>query len=200
MRSFESETYGSLDTFRLIDRPIPMPEPDQVRIRVEATALGYVDSLMVEGRYQIKPPLPYVPGGEIVGVVDAVGAEVRHLTTGDRIATWQLGGGLSEYTVVAADEVEPIPADLASERAAAMLVDYQTARYALFERGQIRAGETVLVTGAAGGVGSAAVQLATHAGAHVIAAVSMPEKRDRVIALGARATINSVSDDICVGR
>jgi NADPH:quinone reductase-like Zn-dependent oxidoreductase len=196
MQSFQGETYGSLDAFGLINRPLPMPEPDQVRIRVEATALGFVDGLMIKGGYQIKPPLPYVPGGEIAGVVDAVGTEVRHLATGDRIATWQLGGGLSEYTVAAANEVETIPADLAFESAAAMLVDYQTAHYALFERGQIKVGETVLITGAAGGVGSAAVQLAARAGTYVIAAVSTPEKRARAVALGARATINSASDDI----
>src|SRR3954451_20144857 len=119
MQSFEGATYGSLDAFRGGERIVPDPLTGQVRIRVEATALGFVDGLMVQGRYQIKPPLPYVPGGEIAGVVDAVGADVRHLRTGDRVCTWQFGGGLSEYTVVAAEEVEPIPADLTFESAAA---------------------------------------------------------------------------------
>ncbi|MGH1589005.1 NADPH:quinone oxidoreductase family protein [Methylobacterium phyllosphaerae] len=196
MQSFQGDIYGSLDAFRLIARTMPDPASNQVRLRVEATALGFVDGLLVEGRYQIKPPIPYVPGGEIAGVVDAVGAGVQHLTAGDRVITWQLGGGLAEYTVVAADEVEPIPANLRFESAAAMLVDYQTAQYALFERGQVKAGETVLVAGAAGGVGSAAVQLAARAGAYVIAATSTPEKRDRAIALGAQVVINSASDDI----
>lgn len=196
MRRFEGETYGSLDAFRLIECPVPEPAPGQVRIQVQAAALGFVDGLMVRGRYQIKPPLPYVPGGEIAGVVDAIGAGVRNVTKGDRVATWQLGGGLSEYTVVAAGEIGPIPADLAFESAAAMLVDYQTAHYALFERGQIEAGDTILIAGAAGGVGSAAVQIAARAGAYVIAAASTPEKRDRARVLGARATINSMSNDI----
>jgi len=196
MRSFEGETYGSLDAFKQVERPMPEPAPDQVRLRVEATALGFVDGLLIQGRYQYKPPLPYVPGGEIAGVVDAIGSEVRHVSVGERVVTWQFGGGLSECTVVAADEVEPIPLALDFTNAAAMLVDYQTAHYALFERGRIRAGETVLVAGAAGGVGSAAVQLAVQAGAYVIAAGSTPEKRDRARALGAQATINSASDDI----
>ncbi|HKM68566.1 MAG TPA: NADPH:quinone oxidoreductase family protein [Stellaceae bacterium] len=196
MRSFEGAAYGSLDAFRLVERDVPEPSAGQVRIRVEATALGFADGLIVQGRYQIKPPLPYVPGGEIAGVVDAIGSGVRHLSAGSRVVTWQLGGGLSEHLVAAADEVEPIPAELDFPTAAAMLVDYQTADYALFERGRLRAGETVLIMGAAGGVGSAAVQLAAKAEAHVIAAASTAERRDRARALGAHATINSGSDDI----
>ena len=196
MLSFEGASYGSLGAFRLVEQDVPSPLPDQVRIRVDATALGFVDGLIVQGRYQIKPSLPYVPGGEISGVVDAVGERVRHLSVGSRVVTWQLGGGLSEYVVVAADEVELIPAGLDHASAAAMLVDYQTAHYALFERGRIRAGETVLVMGASGGVGSAAVQLAAKAGAHVIAAASTTEKRDRARTLGAQTMINSASDDM----
>ena len=114
---------------------------------------------------------------------------------GDRVATWQFGGGLSDYAIVAAQEVEPIRTGLDFMNAAAMLVDYQTA-HSLFERGQIRAGETVLIAGAAGGVGSAAVQLAAQAQAYVIAAASTPEKRNRALDLGAQATINSASNDI----
>jgi len=99
MQRFEGASYGSLEAFRLIERPIPEPEPGQVRLRIEATALGFVDGLLIQGRYQHKPPLPYVPGGEIVGVVDAVGANVERLKVGDRVATWQFGGGLSEYAL-----------------------------------------------------------------------------------------------------
>lgn len=196
MRSFEGASYGSLDAFGLVERDAPKPAAGQILLRVEATALGFVDSLLVQGRYQIKPPLPYVPGGEIAGVVEAVGSGVSHLFTGSRAVTWQLGGGLSEYLIAAADEVEPIPEKLDFASAAAMLVDYQTASYALFERGNIRAGETLLVMGAAGGVGAAAVQLAAKAGAHVIAAASTKEKRDRALALGARAAIDSASPDL----
>ncbi|WP_245291195.1 alcohol dehydrogenase catalytic domain-containing protein [Methylobacterium aquaticum] len=185
MACFEGDAFGSPDLFKLVERPVPVPAPHQVRIRIEATALGFVDGLIVQGRYQIKPPLPYVPGGEIAGVVDAVGSAVRHLGVGDRVVTWQLGGGLSGYAAVAADEAEAVPADLPLASAAAMLVDYQTAHYALFERGRILPGETVLISGAAGGVGSAAIQLAARAGAHVVALASTPEKRGFALALEA---------------
>lgn len=196
MLSFEGKAYGSLDAFGLVEREVPEPADGEVRIRVAATSLGFVDGLVVQGRYQVKPPLPYVPGVEIAGTVDAAGAGVDHLSPGSRVATWPSGGGLSEYLVVAADEAEPIPDALDFATAAAMLVDYQTAHYALFERGGLEADERVLVMGAAGGVGSAAVQLAAKAGAVVIAAASTAEKRERARALGAHATINSASDDI----
>jgi NADPH:quinone reductase len=196
MNIFEGDTFGSLDAFRLTAREVPEPSRGQVRIRIYATALGFVDSLLIEGRYQIKPPLPYIPGGEIAGVVDSVGAGVVNLSAGARVVTWQLGGGLAEYVVVAAADVDPMPPALGFIEAAAMLVDYQTAYYALFERGQLRAGETVLVAGAAGGVGSATVQLAAQAGAYVLAVTSTPEKRDRARKLGAQATIDALSEDL----
>src|SRR4051794_41781635 len=97
MRSFEGTAYGSLDAFKLIERDVPTPSVGQVRVRVEATALGFVDGLIVQGRYQIRPPLPYVPGGEIGGTVDATGLGVDVVQVGDRVATWQLGGGLGGY-------------------------------------------------------------------------------------------------------
>ena len=109
MQSFEGNTFGSLDAFRLTARAMPEPSRGQVRIRVRATALGFADGLLVQGRYQIKPPLPYVPGREIAGVVDAVGPEVSGLPLSARVATLQLGGGLAEYAIVAAEEVELLP-------------------------------------------------------------------------------------------
>src|SRR3954454_19935606 len=191
MRKFIGSEYGALDAFTLSEGEIPQPAEGEVRLKVEATALGYVDGLIVLGRYQIRPPLPYVPCGEIAGTVDATGPGVDVVKVGDRVATWQLGGGLADYVTVEARAVDKIPAGLDSTTAAAMLVDYQTAHYALFERGQLRPGETVLVLGAAGGVGSAAVQLAARAGAFVIAAASTEQKRDLARQLGAAATIDS---------
>src|SRR5689334_818583 len=135
MRSFEGTAYGSIDAFRLVEHDLSDPSSGQVRIRVDATALGFIEGLMVQGRYQIKPPLPYVPGGEIAGVVDATGSGVHQLAVGSRVATGQLGGGLSEYLVANADTVDLIPAKLDFVSAAAMLVDYQTADYALSKRG-----------------------------------------------------------------
>src|SRR3954463_13257338 len=195
MRKFIGSEYGSLDAFTLSEGEIPQPAEGEVRLKVEATALGFVDGLMVQGRYQIRPPLPYVPGGEIAGTVDATGPGVEAVVIGDRVVTWQLGGGLAEYVTVDAKDVEKIPAGLDATAAAAMLVDYQTAHYALFERGKLRQGETTLVLGAAGGVGSAAVQLAAQAGAYVIAAASTERKREMARQLGACTTIDSRAPD-----
>jgi NADPH:quinone reductase len=196
MRKFIGSEYGSLDAFTLRGGEIPQPAEGEVRLKVEATALGFVDGLIVQGRYQIRPPLPYVPGGEIAGTVDATGPGVDVVQVGDRVAAWQLGGGLADYVTVEARAVDKIPAGLDSTIAAAMLVDYQTAHYALFERGQLRPGETVLVLGAMGGVGSAAVQLAARAGAYVIAAASTERKREMARQLGATATIDSSAPDL----
>lgn len=189
MRAYAGTAYQT-DAFSLVDVPVPVPGPGEVRLHIRAAALGFVDGLMVQGRYQIRPPLPYVPGGEIAGVIDAAGREVAGSLIGRRVATWQLGGGLGEYVVVPANEADPIPDALPFKTAAAMLVDYQTAHYALFHRAQLRAGETILVLGAAGAVASAAVQLALQAGAYVIAAASTNEKRQAALDLGAHASID----------
>jgi len=196
MRKFVGSELGSLDAFALSEGEIPQPAQGEVRLKVEATALGFVDGLIALGRYQIRPALPYVPGGEIAGTVDATGPGVDAVVVGDRVVTWQLGGGLAEYVTVEARAVDKIPAGLDATTAAAMLVDYQTAHYALFERGQLRPGETVLVLGATGGVGSAAVQLAARAGAYVIAAASTERKREMARQLGAAATIDSRAPDL----
>ncbi|MCP1174917.1 NADPH:quinone oxidoreductase family protein [Ralstonia chuxiongensis] len=184
MQSFLGTEFD-LDSYSIVDRPIPEPGEAQLRIRVEATALGFVDGLMMQGRYQIKPALPYVPGGEIAGVVDAVGPGVAQALVGQRVVTWQLGGGLAEYVVVEAADVDVIPDQLPLPVAAAMLVDYQTAHYALLDQGKLTAADTLLVLGAGGAVASAAIQLAARSGARVIAAASSEHKRNAACALGA---------------
>lgn len=179
--------FESLDDFALGQvAPAPLGH-GQVRIAVEATGLGFVDSLLVRGRYQLVPPLPYIPGGEIVGVIDGIGEGVEGLLLGDRVATWQLGGGLAELAVVDATSLIPVPAGLPATVAAAVLVDYATAAYALEMRAQVTSEDIVLVRGAAGGVGGAAVQLARAVGAYVVAFVSSEEKRAESMRLGANA-------------
>ncbi|MFL5285548.1 MAG: alcohol dehydrogenase catalytic domain-containing protein, partial [Rhodopila sp.] len=153
MRQFVGSSLESLDAYALVEADIPIPSGSEIRIRIEATALGFVDGLIAQGRYQIRPKLPYVPGGEIAGTVDAIGPDVRGVSVGERVVTWQFGGGLADYTVVDAGAVDRIPDGLSATTAAAMLVDYQTARYALFDRGQLRQGETVLVLGQPAGSG-----------------------------------------------
>lgn len=189
MRSYSGAAFD-LDAYSLVESPLPEPASGQVRIRVEATALGFVDGLMMQGRYQIKPPLPYVPGGEIAGVVDAAGPGVTAPAIGDRVVTWQLGGGLAEYLLVDATEAERIPDDLPLPAAAAMLVDFQTAHYALFDQARLTAADTLLVLGAGGAVASAAIQLAARAGTRVIAAASTERKREGARELGAEAVVD----------
>lgn len=193
MRRFSSNELGSLKNFAHEVVEDPSPGEGEVRIRVQAVALGFVDGLIASGRYQMIPTLPFTPGGEIGGVVDMIGPDVRDIPIGARVVTWQLGGGLAEFAVVPATEVDIIPAELDMVTAAATLVDYQTASYALAERAQLKPGETVLVAGAAGGVGSAAVQIARSIGALVIALVSDPSKHLRATELGA-AVVLSPSD------
>jgi NADPH2:quinone reductase len=189
VQSFTGTTFD-IGSYALIDEPMPEPGHGQLRIRIEATALGFVDGLMMQGRYQIKPPLPYVPGGEIAGVVDAVGSGVTGPLVDERVVTWQLGGGLAEYVVVDAADVDVVPGGLPMPVAAAMLVDYQTAHYALFDQGRLTAADTLLVLGAGGAVSSAAIQLAVHAGARVIAAASSESKRKAACEFGAVAAID----------
>ena len=184
MQSYLGSAFD-LDAFSVTELPMPEPTSGQIRIRIEAAALGFVDGLMVQGRYQIKPPLPYVPGGEIAGVVDALGPGVTDMTVGDRVVTWQLGGGLAEYVLVDAADVDSVPDDLPLPVAAAMLVDFQTAHYALFDQARLTAADTLLVLGAGGAVASAAIQLAARAGARVIAAASSERKRSAARELGA---------------
>ena len=195
MQAFVGTSLGSIDGFKLGHLPVPDPGAGQVRIRVQATALGFVDGLIVQGRYQLKPVLPYIPGGEIAGVVDAIGPGVESVKPGQRVVTWQLGGGLAEYTIVDFSEVDVLHDSISAVVAASMLVDYQTAHHALFEVAAVRAGESVLVLGAAGGVGSAAVQMAALAGAHVIAAASTPDKRSAALLLGAHDTVDNAHPD-----
>jgi len=191
MQALAGDELGGPLSFRVRDMPKPEPGPGEVRVRIRATGLGYVDGLMVAGRYQIRPPCPYVPGCEIAGEIDALGPGVSGLATGDRVVTWQIGGGLADYIVVDSGHVDHIPDGLDYADAAGMLIDYQTAAYALFERGGLKAGETVLVLGAAGGVGMAAIQIARAAGASVIAASSTEAKRQLARDLGASTALDS---------
>ena len=195
MRAFIGTSLGSIDNFRIDDVLTPAPRAGQVRIRVEAAALGFVDGLLVQGRYQINPPVPYIPGGEIAGVIDAIGPDVRSVALGQRVVTWQLGGGLAEYTVVSADEVDILEEGVSSVVAASVLVDYLTAHYALFDVARMSAADTILVLGASGGVGSAAVQMAARCGARVIAAASTQVKRQAALTLGAQDAVDYTHPD-----
>ncbi|KTE20236.1 NADPH:quinone oxidoreductase [Sphingopyxis sp. H050] len=164
----------------IVDLPIPDPAPGEVRVRVRAAGVNFPDLLMTGGGYQLKPELPFVSGLEFAGEVDAVGAGVADWDVGDAVVGGNRFGAMAEYAVVPAGALRPKPAALGWEEAAAYPVAYLTAYVALVRCGRIEAGETLLVHGAAGGVGLATVDLAKALGAKVIAAASSAEKRDAI--------------------
>lgn len=195
MQAVSSHELGPLENYRLTSVPVPEPGPDQVRIRVAAAGLGYADGLLCEGRYQVKPAVPFIPGCEFAGTVEALGANVTDLAVGDRVAGQAMGGGLAELALADRINVTPLPDVMSFTEAAVFWVDYATAFYALHNRGALQPGETVLVLGAAGGLGLAAIQIAKALGARVIGAASTAEKRDVVLGAGADAVIDYTTAD-----
>ncbi len=185
-----------VEALRWQELPTPEPKPGQVRVAIRAASLNFPDLLIVQNKYQIKPPLPFVPGSEYAGVIDAVGAGVTHLKLGDAVATCGGTGGFATHACVDAALVMSLPAGFAFDDAAAFILTYGTTHHALFDRAQLKAGETLLVLGAAGGVGTAAIQLGKIAGARVIAAASSDEKCELCKSIGADATINYSSGNI----
>lgn len=184
-----TETTG-IDNLTWTELPTPTPKSGEVLVRIHAASLNFPDVLMVQGRYQMKPPLPFVPGAEFAGVVEALGPGVAHLQVGQRVACLTGTGGFATQAAVPAAACLALPDDFAFEEAAAFVMIYATAWHGLMDRAQLKAGECVLVLGAAGGVGTAAIQLAIAAGAYVIAAASTDEKCAFCKTLGADATIN----------
>jgi len=188
MKALLSIAPGGPETLVLRDVPEPVPSKGEVRIRVAACAINYPDVLIIEDRYQFRPPRPFAPGGEIAGVIDAVG-EGAALAVGARVLAVPGWGGLAEAVVVPAARAVPIPDAMPFDVAAAFLLTYGTSHHALANRGALRSGETLLVLGAGGGVGLAAVELGVAMGARVIAAASSEAKAAAATAHGAHATL-----------
>jgi len=176
--------------------PTPEPRAGEVRIAIKAASLNFPDLLIVQNKYQMKPPLPFVPGSEFAGVVEAVGDGVKHLKVGDAVAAFAGTGGFATHACVSAAAVMPLPPGFAFDDAAAFVLTYGTSHHALVDRAALKAGETVLILGAAGGVGTAAIQIAKAVGARVIAAASSNEKCGLCRDLGADATINYTSANL----
>lgn len=158
------------------DVPSPTPGPQQVLIDVAAAGVNFPDTLIIENRYQLKPPLPFTPGGECAGVIKAIGEGISDLKVGQRVAAYAYWGAFAEQVVAERSKTLPIPEDLPFEVAAAFTLAYATSYHALKDRASLRAGETLLVLGAAGGVGLAAVEIGKALGARVIAAASSDDK------------------------
>lgn len=194
-RAVIAEQFGSPESFNLRDLPHQDLQPGQVRIAIKAAGISYVDVLTAEGRYQVKPPLPFVPGSEAAGVVIELGGEDSNLTVGDRVSASGWGGLFAEEAVLPARAVRKIPDTLDFSEAAVFPVSYATAWHALVDRGQLKVGETLLILGAGGATGYAAVQIGKHLGARVIASASTQNKRALALAGGADAAIDARAAD-----
>jgi NADPH2:quinone reductase len=176
MKALLSKHPGGPETLVLEDVPDPVPRAGEVRIAVRACGVNFPDMLIIQDLYQYKPPRPFAPGAEVAGVIDAVGEGVTRVQVGDRVMMSPARGGMAQKTVGLAGNCWKIPAAMPFDEAASLLMTYGTSQHALKDRAQLRSGETLLVLGAAGGVGLAAVELGKTMGARVVAAASSAEK------------------------
>jgi NADPH2:quinone reductase len=190
------EQYGPVDGQRLTEAPMPQPGEGEVRLRVAAAAIGFVDGLKIQGLYQTKDPLPFIPGMEFSGVVDALGSGVTALQAGQRVLGLGLRGALAEFAVYPAADLHVVPDTVDLAQASGLLANYTTALYALSETAQLLAGEQLLVLGASGGTGSAAVSLGKLLGARVIAAASTDAKRQFALSQGADVIFDGVGGEL----
>ena len=190
MQALVCNELGPLDGLALETVDDPAPGKGEVLIGVKAAGVNFPDLLVIQGKYQARPPLPFIPGGECAGVVEAVGEGVKHINVGDTVIAMGLTGAFAEKMTIAAAATLPLPEGMSFEAAAGISITYGTSYYALKQRAQLQPGETLLVLGAAGGVGLATVELGKAMGARVIAAASNAEKLDAARAAGAEMRID----------
>ncbi len=190
MRAILCQEFDSPKKLKIHEVDEPVPGKTDVIVKIEAAGLGFVDALTVAGLYQNKPPLPFIPGNEIAGVVEQTGENVKHIRVGQRILATPSNGGLAEKICLPENACTPIPDILSSEAAAGFLVNYCTAYHGLTYCGKLKDRETILILGAGGGVGIAAIDVAKAMGAHVIAAASSKKKRDACLEAGADQVVN----------
>ncbi|GBF06375.1 zinc-binding alcohol dehydrogenase [Deinococcus aerius] len=196
MRALICTAFDQPEALTVQSVPDPTPGPGEVILQVEAAGVNYPDALMVMGQYQVKPPLPFTPGAEAAGVISAVGEGVTHLRVGQRAAAFTGTGAFAERLLAPATSVMPLPDAVPSDVAAGLPLAFGTSMHALVDRAGLRAGETLLVLGAAGGVGLAAVMIGKALGARVIAAASSEEKLQLCREHGADETVNYSEGDL----
>jgi NADPH2:quinone reductase len=189
MKALLSREPGGPETLELAELPDPEPGDGELLVRVKACAINYPDVLMIEDKYQFRPERPFAPGGEIAGEVEALGEGVEGWAQGDRLIAMLGHGGLAEKLLVPAERAIRLPAERSFEEGSGLILTYATSIHALLDRGKLEAGQTLLVLGAAGGVGLAAVELGKAYGARVVAAVSSEEKAEAARAAGADAAM-----------
>lgn len=196
MKALVCHEFGLPHTLHVEEVPSPIPGPNQVLISVEACGVNFPDVLIIQNKYQFTPTLPFSPGGEVAGLISALGEEVQGFELGQPVLALCGWGGFAEKVAVDANRVFPLPSGLSAEVAATTLYTYGTSYHALKDRAALQPGETLLVLGAAGGVGLAAVELGTLMGARVIAAASSEEKLALCRTKGADLTINYETEDL----
>jgi NADPH2:quinone reductase len=196
MKAVICKEYGPPEKLVLEDLPSPEPAAGQVLVSVRAAGVNFPDTLIIDGKYQFKPAPPFSPGGEVAGVIRAVGSGVSSVKPGDHVVVLAPFGGYAEEMLAGELQLIPMPDGLDFERAASALITYGTTQHALVDRAQMRAGETLLVLGAAGGVGLAAVELGKRLGARVIAAASSAAKLETCKQHGADELIDYSKEDL----
>ena len=196
MKAIVCEAWGLPDTLVVRERPDVVPEAGKVAIKVEAAGVNFPDVLIIQNKYQFKPELPFTPGGELAGTVMAVGEGVTQFKAGDRVIAFVGQGAFAQQIAVPVQSVMPMPPGMDFDTAAAITLTYGTSHHAVVDRAQLKAGETMLVLGAAGGVGTAAIQIAKAAGARVIAAAGSDAKCEACKTLGADAAINYTTQNL----
>ena len=195
MKALLVKEYTTVQSLYIQEVPRPDVAPDQVRVRVRAAGIGFVEALKIAGRYQTRDPLPFVPGTEFSGIIDQVSTGVRRLKVGERVFGFAPRGALAEEIAVPASELSRIPAHVSFAQAAAVPVNYLTAAYGLKELAALQSGQNLLILGAAGGTGTAAIKVGKMLGAHVIAAASTEDKRAFACDQGADQAIDYTADD-----
>ena len=196
MKAVRCNRHGGPETLVVEDIAVPAPRAGEVLVEVKAAGINFPDALIIQNKYQFKPALPFTPGGELAGVVAAVGEGVTRVRVGDAVIGFTGWGGFAEQVVLPAEGLIPMPEGMPFDIAGSFLMTYGTCWHALKDRAQLRAGETVLVLGAAGGIGIAAIEIAKALGAKVIAAASSADKLRACREKGADETIDYSTEDL----
>ncbi len=199
MKAIICDHWGEPSSLQLREMPSPEPGPKQVLVRVRVAAVNFPDALIVAGKYQFRPEFPFSPGGELSGEIIAMGAEVKHLAVGNKVVGLASYGAYAQEALVDATHIVPLPSNISDadlELAGSFMLTYGTSFHALKDRAEAKPGETLLVLGAGGGVGLAAVEIGKLMGLRVIAAASSKEKRDAALALGADELIDYSSENL----
>lgn len=196
MRAILCRTFGDLDALSIGEADEPRLQSDEILIDVRAASVSYMDCLMAQGRYQLRPQLPYVPGTDAAGIVVACGSDVTRFRPGDRVATWNWFGSYAERTTAKESKAVSLPDAVSFVEGSTILHNYLTAWYTLIDRARLTSGETVLVTGAAGGVGLACIEFARLLGARAIGAIGSSHKKAAVLECGAEDIIDYSCEDV----